>query len=148
MKIFLESSNLDNLGKPDQLQCPPTWATLQKSTTRGKPTWPPEKVILELFCIGKVAILCYNFNHCGGVMPYGNIGSGNYLSPVHCQSITLANADLLSTGPLGTNFTDIWIKIQKFSYTKISLQMLSPKLWPFWLGLNMWQYLFKYGMTL
>ena len=41
-----------------------------------------------------------------------SIGSGNGLSPVWCQAITWTNADFLSTGPLGTNFSEIQIKMQ------------------------------------
>ena len=36
------------------------------------------------------------------------MASGNGLSPVRCQAITWTNTDLLSIGPLGTNFSDIW----------------------------------------
>ena len=43
-----------------------------------------------------------------------SIGSGNGLSPVWHQTITWANAGLLSIGPLGTNFSEIRIKIQIF----------------------------------
>ena len=61
-------------------------------------------------------------------------GSGNGLSPVLHQAITWTNADLLSIGPLGTNFIEIWIKIQKFSFLKMPLKMLSAKWQPFCLG--------------
>ena len=47
------------------------------------------------------------------------------------QVITQTNADLLSIGPLGTNFSEIWIKIQDFSFKKMHLNILSAKLWPF-----------------
>ena len=40
------------------------------------------------------------------------IGSGNGLSPVWHQAITWTNAGLLSIGRLGTNFSEIQIKIQ------------------------------------
>ena len=53
-------------------------------------------------CIGKLVI----------------IGSGNALSPVQCQAITWTNADLLSFGSLGINFSKILIKIQNFSSWK------------------------------
>ena len=36
----------------------------------------------------------------------------------------------MSTGPLGTNFSEIWIKIQTFSFTKMHLKLSSAK-WPF-----------------
>ena len=41
------------------------------------------------------------------------------------------NAGLLSIGPLGTNFSEILIKLQNFSFTKIRLKTLSAKWWPF-----------------
>ena len=37
---------------------------------------------------------------------------GNDLSTVRCQAITWINDDELSIGPLGTNLSEIWIKIQ------------------------------------
>ena len=42
------------------------------------------------------------------------IGSDNGLSPVRRQAIIWINADLLSIGILGTNFSEILIKIQTF----------------------------------
>ena len=59
------------------------------------------------------------------------IGSGNGLLPVWHQAITYTNADLLSNRPLRTNFTEIWIKLQNFSWMKIHLQMPSAKWRPF-----------------
>ena len=49
----------------------------------------------------------------------GQHGSGNGLSPVRRQAITWTNADLLSIGPSGTNFSEIWIKTQNFSFMKM-----------------------------
>ena len=46
-------------------------------------------------------------------MNWVGIGSGNGLSPVRWQAITSTNADLLSIGPLGTNFSEIQIEIKK-----------------------------------
>ena len=48
-------------------------------------------------------------------MNWISIGSDNGLLPVQHQAITWTNADLLSIGPLGINFSEIWIKKQKFS---------------------------------
>ena len=39
-------------------------------------------------------------------------------------------------GPLGTNFSEILIKIHIFSSKKMHLNMLSGKWWPLCLGLN------------
>ena len=54
-----------------------------------------------------------------------SIGSGNGLSSVRCQAITWTNADLLSVGPLGTNFSEILIEIQAFSSKKRHMKMSS-----------------------
>ena len=55
------------------------------------------------------------------------IGSGNGLVPVWRQAITWTNADLLSIGPLGTNFTECKLNRNKknFSSKKIYLKMSS-----------------------
>ena len=63
-------------------------------------------------------------------MKWISIGSGNGLSPARCQAIIWTNAELLSIGPLGTNFSQIVIVIQTFSFKKMS----SAKWWPFCLG--------------
>ena len=67
-------------------------------------------------------------------MNLSSISSGNGLSPDRRQAITWTNADLLSIGPLGTNFNENGIKIWSFSFMKIHLKMLSDKMWPFCLG--------------
>ena len=47
------------------------------------------------------------------------------------HAITWINAHLLSIGPLGTNFSEIQIKILKFSFKKVHLKMSSAKWRPF-----------------
>ena len=64
------------------------------------------------------------------------IGSDNGLSPGRCQAITWANVGILLIGPLGTNFSEIWVEIHTFSFKKIHLKMSSGKWRPFCLGLN------------
>ena len=54
-----------------------------------------------------------------------SIGSVKGLSPIRCQGNIYTNARLLSIGPLGTNFSDIIIKMQNFSFTQMHLQMWS-----------------------
>ena len=71
-------------------------------------------------CIGKLTI----------------IGSDNSLSPERRQAIIWINAGILLIGPLGTNFSEILIEIQAFSFKKMRLKMSSAKWWPFCLGLN------------
>ena len=56
-------------------------------------------------------------------------GSDNGLSPVRRQAITLANTDLLSIEPFGTNLSEIWIEIQHFllknAFENIDCEMAS-----------------------
>ena len=65
------------------------------------------------------------------------IGSDNVLSPARCQAIIWKNARILVIGPLGTNFSEILIGIQTFSFTKMRLKMSSTKWRPFCLGPNL-----------
>ena len=58
---------------------------------------------------------------------YTIIGSDNGLFPVRHQAITWTNAWLLSIGPWGTNFSDIRIKIQNFSFMKMHLNVSSAQ---------------------
>ena len=64
------------------------------------------------------------------------IASDNGLSPGRRQAIIWANAGIVLIGPLGTNFSEILIEIQIFSYMKMHLKMSSAKWRPFCLGLN------------
>ena len=64
------------------------------------------------------------------------IGSDNGLSPGRRQAIIWNNAGLLLIEPLGTNFSEISIGIQTFSFKKMHLKMSSGKCRPFCLGLN------------
>ena len=57
----------------------------------------------------------------------GSIGSGNGLSHDRHQAITWTNAVLSIIGSLGTNFSDIWIEIHNFLFTKMHLKMSSAK---------------------
>ena len=59
------------------------------------------------------------------------IGSDNGLSPGRRQAIIWTNAGILSIGPLGTNFSEILIGIQTFSFKKMHLKMSSAKWRPF-----------------
>ena len=59
------------------------------------------------------------------------IGSDNGLLPGQRQVIIWTNAGILSIGPLGTNFSEILIVIQTFSFNKMHLKMTSVKWWLF-----------------
>ena len=52
----------------------------------------------------------------------GSIGSGNRLSPGRRQAITCTNVDLWSIRSLLTNFSEIQIKTQDFSFVKMHLK--------------------------
>ena len=67
---------------------------------------------------------------------YVIIDSDNGLSPARRQSIIWINAGKLLIGPLGTDFSEILIWIQTFSFKKMRLKVSSAKWRPFCLGLN------------
>ena len=64
------------------------------------------------------------------------IASDNGLSPGRRQAIIITNAGILLIWPLGTNFSEILIKMNTFSFKKMRLKMSSAKWRPFCLGLN------------
>ena len=77
---------------------------------------------------GRVTHLC--------VGKLNSIGSDNGSLPGRRQAIIWTNAGILSIGPSGTNFNEIFIEIYTFSFKKMHLKMSSGKWWPFCLGLN------------
>ena len=54
-------------------------------------------------------------------------GSDNGLSPGRRQAIIWTIAGMLLIGPLGTNFSEILIKIQTSSFKKVHLNVSSAK---------------------
>ena len=65
-----------------------------------------------------------------------NIGSDNGLLPGRHQAIIWTSAGILLIGPLGTNFSEILIGIQTFSFKEMYLKLSSAKRRPFCLGLD------------
>ena len=55
------------------------------------------------------------------------IGSDNGLSPGRCQAIIWTNVGKLLIRPLGTNFSEILIRVPTFSFRKMELNMSSVK---------------------
>ena len=55
------------------------------------------------------------------------IGSDKGLLPARRQAIIWTNAGIFLIGPLGTNFSEILIEIQAFSFQKMHLKMSSGK---------------------
>ena len=79
--------------------------------------------------------------HWGRVTPLcvGNltiIRSDNRFSPGRHEAIIYTNAGILLIGILGTNFSEIAIKIHAFSFKTMNLKRSSAKWQPFCLGLN------------
>ena len=64
------------------------------------------------------------------------IASDNGLSPDRRQVIIWTSAGILIIGPLGTNFSEILIKIITFSFKKMLFKVSSAKWRPCCLGLN------------
>ena len=64
------------------------------------------------------------------------IGSANGLSPGRRQAIIWTNAEILLIEPLGKNFSETLIEINKFSFRKMHLKMSSGKWRPLYLDLN------------
>ena len=71
-------------------------------------------------CVGKLTI----------------IGSDNGLLPGRRQAIIWTNAGILLIGSLGTNFSEILIKIIAFSFKKMGSKGSSGKRLPSCLGLD------------
>ena len=64
------------------------------------------------------------------------MGSDKGLAPGRRQTIIWTNDGILLIRPLGTNFSEILVGIQIFSFKKMHLKMSSAKWRPFCLGLN------------
>ena len=64
------------------------------------------------------------------------IGSDNGLLPGGRQTIIWTNVGILSTGPLETNFSELLIEINTFSFKKMHLKMSSGKWRPSCHSLN------------
>ena len=63
------------------------------------------------------------------------------LSSGWCQAIIWTNAGILSIWPLGTNFSEMLIKIQIFSFQKMHVKMSSAERRPFCLNLSVKTYI-------
>ena len=77
---------------------------------------------------GRVTHIC--------ISKLASIVSDNCLSPGRHQAIIWTIAGILLIGPLGTNFSEIIIGFQTFSFKKMHLKMSSAKWRPSCLGLN------------
>ena len=92
-------------------------------------------------CIEAVKAIKAKLTHWGRVKhicvsKLPTIDSDNGLSPGWRQAIIWTNAGILLFRPLGSNFSEILIEIDTFSFKKMHLKLLSAKWRPFCLGLN------------
>ena len=113
------------------------------ANTQEQSPWCLSRIysIVNIFDINCKHIVLADLTHWGRVthICVGNltiIGSDNGLSPGRRQAIIWTSAGVLLIGPLGTNFSEILIGIQTFSFKKMPLKMSSTKWRPFCLGLN------------
>ena len=97
----------------------------------------PSNMYVVLFCLFILVILTHwrRVTHIC-VVELTIIGSNNGLAPGRRQAIIWTNAGILLIGPLGTNFFEILVGIQTFSFKKMHLKVSSAKWRPFCLGLN------------
>ena len=98
-------------------------------------TWPPmngqhHPIVIDMFNSSSQAHLSL-VPHIYASANLVSIGSDNGLSPRRYQAIIWTNAGILLIGPLGTNFSEILIKRQNFSFTKMQLKVLSVMWRPF-----------------
>ena len=102
-------------------------------------------------CFIVCLIVSVSLNHWGQVthICIGNltiIGPDNGLSPGQRQAIIWTNAWILLIGPWGTNFSEILIGIQTFSFKKMHLKMASGKWRPFCHGLNVLKLVWRWSI--
>ena len=64
------------------------------------------------------------------------MGSDNGSLPDQRQAIICTNGGILLIGTIERNFSEIWIKMQHFSYEKMNMNVPSAKWRPFCLDLN------------
>ena len=104
--------------------------------------WGVKSMKINLICRNETLSFTNAITHWGRVThicvnKLTIIGSNNGLSPGRRQAIIWTNAGILLIGPMGTNFNEILIEIQTFSFKKMHLKMSSGKSRPSWLA-SMW----------
>ena len=101
----------------------------------GEP--PKHWIPISIACVERCWLVrpqWVNSHICNGKLTI--TGSVDGLSPERLQAIIWTNAGILLTEPLRTNFSDILIGIQTFSFKKMHLKKLPAKWRPFCQGLN------------
>ena len=99
------------LSMPDAEATAQMWTTIRSITHWG---------LVTHICVSKLTIT----------------GSDNGLSPGRRQAIIWTNAGILLIGPLGTNFSEIFIEMYISLFKKMYLKMSSGQWRPFCPGLN------------
>ena len=115
--------------------------------TYKKLCWNPLAWLAILLAPGHLAMAYAEPCHCLPLTHWGRVthicvsrltitGSDNGLSPGRRQAIIWTSAGILLIWPLGTNFSEILIEMNTFSFKKMRLKVSSAKWRPFCLGLN------------
>ena len=96
---------------------------------------PGDKPLSETMVVNSPTHICFTrpqwVNSSPPSTPYIHQRTGLALVRVWCQAITWSNSGLLWISPFETNFSEIQIKIQNFSFIKMHLKKLSVKWCPF-----------------
>ena len=111
------------------------WLLVSNQWSHILPAWHHNKLIQLFAWPYRWAVFIKT--HWGRVTHICIICSDNSLSPDRRLAIIWTNAGLLLIGPLGTNFSEILIKILTFSFNKMRLKVSYVKRRPFCLGLNL-----------
>ena len=103
--------------------------------------WPSDAIRQHPSGSTLVLVMAGHLTHWGPVtnICVGNLtitGSYNGLVPGWHQAIIWISVGILLIGPLGTNFSEILIKINTFSFKKMHLKMLFAKWRPFCFNLS------------
>ena len=82
--------------------------------------------------------VCVFVNESISFMERNDLSFCDGLSPDRRHGIIGTNVDLLLTGPLGTNFNQIWMKKSNFFIQENAFEYVVCEMAPFSLGLNEW----------
>ena len=107
-----------------------------------KPAHIAETFLLQLMLLIHIRIYLTNglklwYSYCRPITEQSSVtGSDHGLSPGRCQAIIWTNVEILLTGPLRSNCSEILIEFLLFSFTKRRLKVSSAKWRPFCFRLN------------
>ena len=78
-----------------------------------------------------LCVFCIALKNNQQLKPFSSIAEVNGWFPIRRQAITWTNAELLSLGPHGTSFSDIWTEVRYSSFQKMLLKISSAWWQPF-----------------